>query len=66
MDTEEWRAVVGWEGLYEVSSLGRVRSLGRNVHARKRKDGGPGNAWFKPGRELKPFPDIRQGLSIGT
>lgn len=27
--TEEWRAVVGYEGLYEVSSLGRVRSLGR-------------------------------------
>lgn len=25
--TEEWRAVVGYEGLYEVSSLGRVRSL---------------------------------------
>lgn len=27
MDTEEWRAVVGWEGLYEVSSLGRVRNI---------------------------------------
>lgn len=26
---EEWRAVVGYEGLYEVSSLGRVRSLDR-------------------------------------
>ena len=27
---EEWRPVVGWEKLYEVSSLGRVRSLTRN------------------------------------
>lgn len=28
-DGEEWRAVVGYEGRYEVSSLGRVRSLVR-------------------------------------
>lgn len=27
--SEEWRPVVGFEGLYEVSSLGRVRSLPR-------------------------------------
>src|SRR3990167_8656265 len=26
MDHEEWRDVVGYEGLYSVSSLGRVRS----------------------------------------
>lgn len=29
--TEEWRPVVGWEHLYEVSSQGRVRSLPRRV-----------------------------------
>lgn len=28
---EEWRPVVGWEGLYEVSDLGRVRSVERLV-----------------------------------
>lgn len=28
---EEWRPVVGYEGLYEISSLGRVRSLTRVV-----------------------------------
>jgi hypothetical protein len=27
--TEQWRPVVGYEGLYEVSDLGRVRSLPR-------------------------------------
>lgn len=29
--TEEWRAVAGYEGLYEVSNLGRVRSLDRYI-----------------------------------
>lgn len=28
IDNEEWRAIVGYGGLYEVSSMGRVRSLG--------------------------------------
>lgn len=28
---EEWRAVVGYEGLYEVSDLGRVRSMPKEV-----------------------------------
>lgn len=28
-DREEWRPVVGYEGLYEVSNLGQVRSLDR-------------------------------------
>jgi hypothetical protein len=30
--TEEWRPVVGFEGLYAVSSLGRVRSLPRQTY----------------------------------
>lgn len=29
--TEEWRPVPGWKDLYEVSSMGRVRSLDRSV-----------------------------------
>lgn len=28
---EEWRPIKGYEGLYEVSSLGNVRSVGHNV-----------------------------------
>lgn len=31
IDAEEWRPVVGLEGLYEVSDLGRVRSLDRVI-----------------------------------
>lgn len=35
---EEWRAVVGYEGLYEVSDQGRVRSLDRiTPHGHSRK-----------------------------
>ena len=30
-DMEQWRPVVGFEGLYEVSDLGRVRSLPRET-----------------------------------
>jgi NUMOD4 motif len=33
---ENWLPIVGYEGLYEVSDLGRVRSLDRIV---ERKDG---------------------------
>lgn len=47
MDCEEWRPAVGWEGFYEVSNLGRVRSVDRFV---KRKDGRERRA---PGRILK-------------
>ena len=28
---EEWRDVVGYEGLYQVSNLGRVKSLSRRI-----------------------------------
>ena len=28
---EEWKDVVGYEGLYEVSNLGRVRNKKRNT-----------------------------------
>lgn len=33
---EFWKSVVGYEGLYEVSSEGRVRSLAREIQSRNR------------------------------
>lgn len=46
---EEWRPVVDWEGHYEVSNQGRVRSLDRTV---ERSDGVKRNI---KGRLLKPY-----------
>ena len=57
MDKEEWRPVVGYEGLYEVSSFGRVRSLDRQV---RRPHTGP---YLKPGRILK-LGTHRQGYRL--
>lgn len=37
---EEWRPVVGYEGLYEISNLGRVKSVERDVtYTRTEKNG---------------------------
>lgn len=46
MTTERWKPIYGWEGLYEVSSIGRVRSVERMSRVnslfdhRRRKMGG--------------------------
>lgn len=48
--TEAWRPIAGYEDLYEVSSLGRVRSLGCWVKARA-----GASSWWKPGRTLKAW-----------
>jgi len=45
---EIWKDIPGYEGYYQVSNLGRVRSLDRVVNGRW------GNTRFK-GRVLKPF-----------
>ena len=49
---EEWRPVPGFEGLYQVSSLGNVKSMQRDYHRRNRW-GGVTIATF-PEKTLKP------------
>lgn len=51
---EEWRAVVGYEGLYEVSSHGGVRSVPRTL-IRKSRWGEHPKHW--PGKVLSPTVD---------
>lgn len=53
---EEWRDIPGFEGMYQVSSLGRVKSL-----PRARRGRGKG-LHMVPGRILKP---IRVGDYLG-
>lgn len=43
---EEWRAIAGWESFYEVSNMGRVRSLDRVSSGVRVK-----------GRLMKPYKD---------
>lgn len=50
MSTEVWRTVPGWDGYYEVSDQGNVRSVDRVVPNR------PGVTMMRRGRLLKPTP----------
>lgn len=49
---ETWKPIVGYDGYYEVSDLGRVRSLDRMIVSRSRQ----GNEYLQHryGRPLKP------------
>jgi hypothetical protein len=59
---ENWKAVVGFEGLYEVSDLGRVRSLDRilTVERLNWRDGTPQKLSYpRKGRLLKTNPNMK-------
>lgn len=51
---ETWKPVVGYEGLYEVSDAGRVRSLGRAYRMRNSHKPEVIMDCLKPARILKP------------
>ena len=53
MTEEIWKPVVGWEGRYEVSSIGRVRSL-PSVWKQKAKITGRLYTYRKKGQMLRP------------
>ena len=57
-EIEEWRSIEGYEGLYEVSNLGRVRSLDRY------ESNGNGIRLFR-GMLLKPQKTCKGYLHVG-
>ena len=60
---EIWRPVAGYEGAYEVSSLGRVRSLDRTVEVPCARWGGTMNRPIK-GRVLRPGTDCNSYFTV--
>ena len=55
---EEWRPVVGYEGLYEVSNTGRVRSVDRYVKSKSE------SYWLRKGKMLSPAKDKNGYLKV--
>ena len=53
---EVWLPVVGYEGLYEVSDHGRVRSVDRVVTHSRNRFNSTGYQWHRKGQVLKPHP----------
>ena len=56
--SESWRPVVGFEGAYEVSDLGRIRSLDRMV------SGLSGTLRLRPGHVRTPWADAKGYLVV--
>ena len=59
---EVWKPVVGFEGLYEISDQGRVRSLDRIVYV-IRADGEVSERFYR-GRVLRPGPRPSGHLTV--
>lgn len=55
---EEWKDIVGYEGLYQVSNLGRIKSLGRYVNNN-------GGLEYREGKIMKSAKNNNDYLFIG-
>lgn len=57
-EIEEWRPIVGYEGRYEVSNIGRVKSLGRYII------GNGGTLYWHSERIMKPQKNHKGYLNV--
>lgn len=65
--SERWRDVAGWEGYYQVSDLGRVRSLTRTITLQDGKSRTYKGKLLKPGTNRLGYPLValsRPGKTI--
>lgn len=63
---EEWRPVVGYKGLYEISNQGQVRSVQRESVQVRSRLGTPNEPYTRtfPSNIIKPFSTKRNGLKV--
>lgn len=54
MEQEIWKDIEGYEGLYQVSNLGRVRSLDRSIVMQTKRNG----------KALKPYMSFHKGTIL--
>ena len=59
MNKEEWKDIEGYEGLYQVSSFGRIRSLDKTVICKN------GREFFMKGRIIRTRPNNRGYIMVG-
>lgn len=64
--SEKWRPVVGFEGAYEVSALGNVRSVARVVTKAARGVAHYKGKLLKPGIASSGYPSVVLGRAGGT
>jgi hypothetical protein len=58
MENEIWKDIIGYEGYYQISNLGRVKSLDRIVDNRR-------GQFLRKGRFLKPYKSTKAYMLLG-